>query len=108
MNCDNCGKEIAETDNICPYCGDRSGAQFPLPSGDAAFGHEGDKASATPVEGNSHAGEEPEPQAPPEFAEDKAGDTANRNEVVLLVQKAMHGDDSLLSAICCLWLRTLY
>ena len=91
MNCENCGGERAETDKACPICG---AVQPPPPSGGTPFVREGGHASGHPAEGNGHDGGESGAQVPPEFTDDKAEDNANRNEVVLLAQKAMGGDDS--------------
>ena len=41
-----------------------------------------------------HCGAAQTLELPPEFAEDVAQDAANRNEVVLLAERAMQGDDS--------------
>ena len=64
MNCVECGKLINDTDKTCPNCG---------------------------VDCTSVA---QETQLPPEYTETKAANTANRNEIVLLAQRAMNGDDS--------------
>ena len=91
-NCDEYGNEIKDTGKTCPTCGAEPETARPT------CGAEPERARPTcgaePETARPTSGAEPGTELPPEFTEDKARDTANRNEVVLLAGRAMRGDDS--------------